>query len=363
MTRTSTPDPRDHLTRYLDDAGSFTLLDSEEERRQTRHIRCLRRARWCAALEETRWTTFCRLAGETLGSAAPPGTRGPAPDDRDALLDGLVASDPDGRLLDALEPHLEAGPGRSRVLAAKNDYVRARNRFMCANLRLVVVVARRLGRRHLALPDRIQEGNLGLMKAIDRFDPERGYRFSTYATWWIRHAVTRALVMHGRTVRIPAHIHTLFTRARRARDALCAALQREPTLCELATYLDAPLEKVEMAIDAMELRAVCLDEPATGRSGPTIADGLFDETYDDWADRIGERIDGRLAGSLIDDLDPMAYEIVVRRFGLRGAQPNTLRALGDDYDLSRERIRQLQNHMLRGLRGALETSARPSILA
>jgi RNA polymerase primary sigma factor len=283
------------------------------------------------------------------------------PQDLEALAVALKKADPDGSLLHAVVPCLPRGPGRDRVLAAKRSCVRARNRFMCANLRLVVMVAKRLGRRYLPLADRVQEGNLGLLKAIDRFDPELGFRFSTYAAWWIRHAVTRALVKYGRTVRIPSYIHALFNRVSRNATALRSTLGRTPTLAELAESVDAPVEKVAMALDAMALRAVGLDEPANGDGGPSIGDVLPDEALDGWQDRIGERIDGRLAGQLLDDLDDMSFDILVHRFGLRGAPQRTLRALGDDYALSRERIRQLQNRTLRGLRDALDASETPSV--
>lgn len=351
----------DNLSTYLDDAGSFELLDAEEERRQARRLQELRRACWHAVLEEPDLgERFLVLAHELLGSELSEalGAWGDGQLSAERLCEVLLEADPDGCVLARLDasPTTEPCDALRRFRRARREYLSARNHFMCANLRLVVTVAKRYGRHHMPLADRVQEGNIGLLKAIDRFDPERGFRFSTYAAWWIRHAVTRALVKHGRTVRIPAHIHTLFTKARRARTAIRGELGRNPTMAEVAERINAPLEKVHAAVKAMELRAVGLDDPAKGEGGQAIAEVLPDEELDGWADRIGERIDARLAAEVIDELDEMAFDIVVHRFGLRGLQRRTLRSLGEDYDLSRERIRQLQNKALRGLRDVIEQS-------
>lgn len=357
------PDHRrsDNLSTYLDDAGSFELLDAEEERRQARRLHELRLACWQVVLTETALSsTFLRLARKELGSEAPRllETWAAGAPVADELAAAMLEADPDGCILERLDTTLASddAPHARRLRQARQEYLRARNCFMCANLRLVVTVAKRYGRHHMPLADRVQEGNIGLLKAIDRFDPERGFRFSTYAAWWIRHAVTRALVKHGRTVRIPAHIHTLFTKARRARTAIRGELGRNPTLAEVAERINAPLDKVNAAVKAMELRAVGLDDPAKGEGGQAIGDVLPDDDLDGWADRIGERIDARLANEVIDELDDMAYDILVHRFGLRGLERRTLRSLGEDYSLSRERIRQLQNKALQGLREVIESS-------
>lgn len=375
---------RTSLTIYLDDAGSFDLLDADREREQARHVVDLRRAYWRAAFIPAGRvaTTACirdvldgNAPAKALDAVAVPQDGEVAPAALDALVAALQNVDPDARVLDRLAEALDDGNDaavhpaiealapdmrhecHTTLRRAKDKYLRARNRFMCANLRLVVTVAKRYGRHHLPLADRVQEGNLGLLKAVERFDPERGVRFSTYAAWWIRHAVTRALVKHGRTVRIPAHIHALFTKVRRARAALHAELGRPPTLHEVAQWIDVPIEKAYAAVDAMELRAVGFHEPASGTEGGSIGDRLQDDRLEDWCERIGERIDSRLADEVVDGLDPMAFDIVVRRFGLRDAEPVTLRALGEKYDVSRERIRQLQNDALHRLRDRVERSA------
>jgi RNA polymerase primary sigma factor len=213
----------------------------------------------------------------------------------------------------------------------------------------------------MPLADRVQEGNLGLMKAVDRFDPDRGVRFSTYAAWWIRHAVTRALVNRGRTVRIPAHLHTVFTKVRGVRKHLRGQLGRDPTLAEVAETIDVPLDKVEAAMSAMELVSVGLDAPVADRDSPTIADGLEDPHPPDWGDQLDARRNAVIVQQALEDLEPMEADILAHRFGLNGNKRMTLQKLGAKYSLSRERIRQLQNRALKKLRAAVDDSPIPTL--
>lgn len=244
-----------------------------------------------------------------------------------------------------------------RVRWAAHCYLRARNRFVCSNLRLVAMVADRYSGRSMALADRVQEGNLGLIKAVERFDPDHGTRFSTYAVWWIRHAITRALVDRGRTVRIPAHLHAIFTKVRAMRSELEGRLGRPARLSELADAVELPVGKVRVAIEAMSLRAVALDSSENDDDQPS------------WSDRLGTpapqaEIDARLdanrnetlACQALDNLGVMERHILERRFELRGVPRMTLEALGQHYHLSRERIRQIQNRALAAIRHEVETS-------
>ncbi len=353
------PHRPDDICTYLDGTKAFALLDAKEEQRQARGLQELRHAWWNVALTERelapRLRALTRAQPASAASEVLEGWAAGRPATRD-LVNQLIAADPYGCILEALEVGLaedHGGPAH-RLRQARARYIRARNRFMCANLRLVVTVAKRYGRHHMALADRVQEGNIGLLKAIERFDPERGFRFSTYAGWWIRHAVKRALVNHGRLVRIPAHIHTLFTKVRRARLALKAELGREPTLAEVAAQIDTPLRNVEAAVETMELRTVGLDEPYAAEDGWSIGEVLPDEEAYAWAQRIDDRLDGRRVDEAIHVLDAVAYDIVMHRFGLEGIELRTLRSLGERHHLSRERIRQLQNKALFGLRQAIE---------
>ena len=395
---------RNIFSTYLDDAGSFDLLDAEEERTMARHVAELRLDYWRAAFscpsmlvalldDLGREVSAKKIPTEPLEHAKacalqlaerPDHAHADALSEAiDALAKAMTQADPEAawadRLARCLEDEMkgEEHPLQAvfatcsseksfsafnrRVLRARRHYVSARNRFVCANLRLVVKVAQRYGRNRMSLADRVQEGNFGLLKAVERFDPDRGVRFSTYAGWWIRHAVTRALVNRGRTVRIPAHLHTIFTKVRRARLSLRGELGRDPTLKEIAKAIKVPLDKVEIAVDAMELRSVGLDAPLAGDGTPSVADTLEDHQPAELAERIDDGCDLGLARQAIEQLDEMEADIIRHRFGIGGAQRVTLQALGDKYKLSRERIRQLQNRALAKLREVVDNSPVPSL--
>lgn len=268
----------------------------------------------------------------------------------------LVESLCDELPLDTLDPD-EAREHHARVRRAIRSYRRARNRFVCANLRLVVKVADRYSGRFMSLADRVQEGNLGLLKAIERFDPDRGTRFSTYAVWWIRHAITRALVNRGRVVRVPAHLHVVFTKVRAARAALQGELGRPPTLPELAEHVELPLAKVQAAVEAMERRAVSIDRPEDEGSGPAWPDRLGMSAPQQQIDAgLDERRNEMLALEALDELDPRDRDILEQRFELGGRPKVTLKAIGKSLEISRERVRQLQNRALATLRREIEQS-------
>jgi RNA polymerase primary sigma factor len=242
-----------------------------------------------------------------------------------------------------------------RVRRAATALRLKRNEFARANLRLVIRIATRFKSSGLSLQDRVQEGNLGLMKAIDRFDPTRGFRFSTYGSWWIRHAIRRAVVNRGRTIRLPAHLQALWARLAKTRRELRNALQRDPTTAELAEAVDTPIEKVELVLDAMQLRPVSLDARMGEHDDRSVGELLAAEV-----DRQpGEQLDldeatQRLRGTLLT-LAPMEQDILRQRFGLDGSETRTLAEIGTQYSLSRERIRQLQQKALNRVRKRLRT--------
>lgn len=245
-----------------------------------------------------------------------------------------------------------------RVRRASAALRAARNRFARANLRLVVRIASRFQQNLLPLHDRVQEGNLGLMKAIDRFDPSRGFRFSTYASWWIKHAIRRAAVNRGRTIRLPAHLQATAAKVNRARITLRQSLEREPTSAELATEVELPIDKVELTIDAMGQRHISLDAPIGGSDDArTVLDTLIDVDQRPLEELVSSENDAaKLRGKLMN-LASIEQDILRQRFGLDGATPRTLTEIGNQYDLSRERIRQLQQRALENLRRTLESSA------
>jgi len=214
-----------------------------------------------------------------------------------------------------------------------------------------VQIARRYVNRGLALPDLIEEGNLGLLHAVDKFEPERGTRFSTYATWWIRQAVARALANQARIIRLPVHVETLLGRYQREQTRLTQTLGRAPTASELAQAMGASEEQVG-ELEELRLHPVSLDAPAGADTRP-LGDTIADESTDPAAALtrlLQQRAD---LAVVLDDLAPNERTVLRRRFGLDGDEPETLEAIGRRLDYSRERIRQIEAAGLRKLRALL----------
>jgi RNA polymerase primary sigma factor len=234
-----------------------------------------------------------------------------------------------------------------RLKAAKNEFVKA-------NLRLVVSIARRFNHGRLPLADLIQEGNIGLMKAVERYDYRRGFRFSTYASWWIRHAISRALADKGRAVRLPVHMIDAYHRIAKSQRELQSKLERVPSTQEIAAATGIEAEKLEKMKTFLSETPVSLDRPISDEDGRRLIDVLVDPNE-------GPAVPDQMASTetqsemlkFLSSLKPIEADILRKRFGLVNDRERTLKEIGDEYRLSRERVRQLQEQALVKMRRAM----------
>lgn len=382
------PDSGTYLSMYFRDMAELDVLRPEEEFTSAREIEALEIMLWEAVLSHPQAVerileaistvpdfempveakTLRRVAGERDAKAFARASARAARKLRAADTDHLFIDAALGAIdrmtlgigvrgtnVGSLGQRARVTEWLRRVQQANRAAAEARNDFVKANLRLVVSIARRFNHGRMALADLIQEGNLGLMKAVERYDYRRGFRFSTYASWWIRHAISRALADKGREVRLPVHMIDAQHRLTKARRQLTGKLGRNPTTEELAEATNMPADKVEKMRSWLLEQSVSIDKPVGDDEGRVLGEVLEDPDREvgsptdelEWTALTTE------VQELLRELRPIEADILRQRFGLGTEQELTLKEIGDKYNLSRERIRQLQEQALSKMRRAL----------
>ncbi len=379
------------LSEYLASLGGIPLLTPEQEQELASQLRDAEVRSWeivATAKEAVEWLASNAIVHDKRFSvseelarlvAAKKGDERKAPADRTRLSEVLREIDDDRCLIDeviavlsqaVITPQPGEDPLARRKRTLKRDRelralvadatgerakaLRLRNRFVRANLRLVVSVARRFHHYRMPLIDLIQEGNIGLIKSVHRFDHRKGFRFSTYAHWWIRQAIERAIMNKGTQVRLPVHVFDQRREVQKAANHLIQKRGREPTSEELAECLAISLDRLAEIQAAVPREPISLDDPVGDDEDRTLGETIGDLNDALPDERVISETEARLVRRMLERLSPMEVDIIRRRFGLGTNGDETLEAIGKSYNLSRERVRQIQVQGLKKMQGFCE---------
>ena len=230
--------------------------------------------------------------------------------------------------------------------------LKARHKMIQSNLRLVISIAKRYTNLGLSFSDLVEEGNIGLMRAVDKFNWRKGYRFSTYASWWIKQAIMRALSNQGKTIRIPVYMFDIVSKWRKVRDALTQKLDRVPTRAEIAKIMKVPAAKIK-EIENIANRPSSLNAPLSIDGSAELIDLIQDENYDRPVQNTDEIFKTERIDKLLDCLDEREKKVIILRFGLRGTEPHTLEETAKQFGITRERVRQIEAIAIRKVKAQL----------
>jgi RNA polymerase primary sigma factor len=339
-------EPSNFLAMYFKDMARLAVLRPQEEFESARKIEALEIALWVRALNYLPVVEHVlKVCERTLETTAP---------EFRTLRRALITS-----RKKPTKFSIHARPWKAYLREVAIAYGRAqlsKNEFVKANLRLVVSIARRFNYGRMPLADLIQEGNIGLIKAVERFDYRRGYRFSTYASWWIRHAISRALADKGRAVRLPVHMIDAYHRVAKSKRELQGKLGRQPTSEEIGEATGIAAAKIEKMRTFLLDQSFSLDRTISDEDGRKFIDFIQDPNaeHHTTTDMLVDQAMTTEVRAQLDQLKPIEADILRQRFGLDSDKELTLKEIGEKYNLSRERIRQLQEQALTKMRRALQ---------